>query len=138
MALIECKECGNEISSKAPVCPSCGVRRGSHPIAKIFLAFVAIVAVVFVIAINGEKGASQTFTKRELCEQSQEAAHYIASLSTSSEEAMRVTNQVIADRKYPVLGDKVTASIGAMVITGRGTKTPDEIGIWVRETCERQ
>lgn len=28
MALIKCKECGKEISSKAKTCPNCGVARG--------------------------------------------------------------------------------------------------------------
>lgn len=27
MAMVKCKECGNEISSKAEACPSCGVKR---------------------------------------------------------------------------------------------------------------
>lgn len=136
MSLVECRECGNEISTKAASCPSCGYRRGSHPIAKIFLGLVAIVGVVFVVAIGVGSGSSSSTTKAEFCVQSGEAAHYIAALSTSSDDVVRITSQVIADRKYPLLGDKVTASIGSMVAVGRATKTPDELALWVRSTCE--
>lgn len=31
MALIKCKECGNEVSSKAETCPKCGVRFKASP-----------------------------------------------------------------------------------------------------------
>ena len=31
MALIKCKECGNEISSKAETCPKCGLRLKGSP-----------------------------------------------------------------------------------------------------------
>lgn len=138
MALIECKECGHEISSKANACPSCGARRGSHFIAKAFLAVVAVVAVLIFIGVaTNPSGNSASYTKVELCDQSAEAAHYIASLSSSPSEATAITKQVIADRKYPLLGDRVTASIGAMVMLSQDTKTPDEIAQMVKGTCER-
>lgn len=136
MALIECKECGHEISTKASACPSCGARRGSHFIAKAFLTIVALVGIVVVIALANPTSTSASFTKQELCDQSAEAAHYIASLSSSPDEATAVTRQVIADRKYPILGDKVTASIGAMVALSQSAKTPDEMAQMVRSTCE--
>lgn len=137
MALIECKECGHEISTKASACPSCGARRGSHFIAKAFLTIVALVGIVVVIALANPTSTSASFTKQELCDQSAEAAHYIASLSSSPDEASAVTHRVIAERRYPILGDKVTASIGAMVALSQNTKSPDELSQAVKVTCER-
>lgn len=137
MALIECRECHKEISSEASACPSCGARRGSHPVAKIFLFTVAAVFVIFIVAAAAGSGGSSgaSYTKIELCDQSGEAAHYIASMSTSSDDVVRVTDQVIADRKYPALGDKVVGSIGMVVALSRGDKTPDEISDTIRQRC---
>lgn len=137
MAMVECPECHKEISSKARACPSCGFRRGSHPIAKIFLLLVAVGVGVIVIALAASPGggASGSGSKADLCDQSAEAAHYIAAASTSSDDVVRVTDQVIADRKYPLLGDKVVGSIGAVVALSRGTKTPDEISESIRQRC---
>jgi len=138
MAMIECPECHKEISSKAPACPSCGARRGSHPIAKIFLLLVAVVVGAIVIAVAASPGgAGGSGSKAEFCDQSAEAAHYIAAMSASSDDVVRVTDQAIAERKYPLLGDKVVASIGAVVALGRGTQTPDEISALVREKCSQ-
>jgi len=139
MAMVECSECHKEISSKAPACPSCGARRGSHPIAKVFLLLVVVgVGIVVIAAASGSgDGSSSSFSKSELCDQSAEAAHYIAAASTTSDDVVRVTDQVIADRKYPILGDKVTASIGAVVAMSRGQKTPDEISASIKARCEQ-
>lgn len=134
MAMVECPECHKEISSKARACPSCGARRGSHPIAKIFLLLVGVGVGVIVIALaaSPDGGAG---SRAEFCDQSAEAAHYIAAMSTSSDDVVQVTDQAIADRKYPLLGDKVVASIGAVVAVSRGTQTPDEISATVKDRC---
>ena len=42
MALIACKECGKEISSKASKCPNCGVRLKMHIILKIIIFFMVL------------------------------------------------------------------------------------------------
>jgi len=137
MAMIECPECHKEISSKAPACPSCGARRGSHPIAKIFLLLVAVVVGVIVIAVAASPGggAGGSGSKAEFCDQSAEAAHYIAAMSASSDDVVRVTDQAIAERKYPLLGDKVVASIGGVVALSRGAQTPDEISATIKAKC---
>lgn len=46
MALIKCKECGNEISSQAKTCPQCG-----HPTPKRTSTFTWIVAAFIVFAV---------------------------------------------------------------------------------------
>jgi hypothetical protein len=138
MALIECPECHKEISSEARSCPSCGARRGSSPVAKVFLLTVAAGVVILVVAAatGSGNGSGSSYTKTDLCDQSAEAAHYIAAMSASSNDVVRVTDQAIADRKYPALGDKVTASIGAVVALSRGQKTPDEISASIKARCE--
>lgn len=137
MALIECPECHKEINSTARSCPSCGVRRGSSPVAKIFLLAVAAGVIILVIAAAAGSGGSSSaaYTKADLCDQSAEAAHYIAAMSVSSSDVVRVTDQAIADRKYSALGDKVVGSIGMVVALSRDSKTPDEISEAVRQRC---
>jgi predicted amidophosphoribosyltransferase len=60
MALVKCKECGAEISSKADACPKCGARVrsvGSGCLGISLLIFVGTVIVVIII------GASSTPTR---------------------------------------------------------------------------
>lgn len=74
---------------------------------------------------------------REVCNQSAEAAHYIAAKSISIGGVNSVVGEVVADRKFPALGDKMIAAIGAVVITQKDTrKSPDEISAIVRQACE--
>jgi hypothetical protein len=140
MALVSCKECGKQISSSARTCPSCGKRQGSHPIAVLFLSAVGVLVLLFIVGLASSPSGSSgdSYTKRELCDQSGEAAHYIAAMSTSSDDVVRVTDQAIAERRFPALGDKVTASIGAVVALSRSTQTPDEIASALRSKCEAQ
>ena len=63
--MIECPECKKQISSKAPACPSCGARRGSHPIAKIFLLLVGIGVGVIVIAMENRRARNPAAQARQ-------------------------------------------------------------------------
>lgn len=139
MTMIVCKECNKEISSKAKACPSCGASQGGGA-GKVLLIMVGVCAllIVGVIAIGSSSKSEGSYTAAEMCDQSAEAAHYIAAMSASSDDVARVTSQVIADRKYPILGDQVTASIGAVVALSRGLKTPDEISDDIKARCEKQ
>ena len=146
MALIQCAECSKEISDKAVNCPHCGAPK-SQPIAVqrskpglvILVIVLVVVAIIGIISLgssgSGDKAVSDSIAS-DLCAQSAEAAHYIAAKSGNSGDVTQVTDDVIADQKYPALGDKVTASIGAMVALSRDTDTPDEISAKVRTTCE--
>ena len=69
MALIKCRECGNEVSSEAPACPHCGipvpagrVRRvlrgcllaiGYYHLVIIIIAIVAVIVSLLVAFIRG-------------------------------------------------------------------------------------
>ena len=138
MALVECKECGEEISVQAKTCPLCGARRTSSPLKKalVTVAVLVIALLVFGFFQTPGNGAAGSFTKQDVCDQSSEAAHYIAAMSSSPSEVSDITRQVIAQRKFPALDDKLLASIGMVVILSQNTKTPDELAQTVRETCE--
>lgn len=43
MEVIKCKECGNEISKKAVICPKCGVKVNNKIIKIIFIFLLLIV-----------------------------------------------------------------------------------------------
>ncbi len=140
MSLVQCVECKKEISDRAKSCPNCGA-----PLAKpkkkntgtlIFILLAILVIGFAVIALTGESGGASANVE-ELCSQSAEAAHYIAAESVSAEDVNRVVGDVVAKRKYPLLDDKMVASIGGIVIVSRGTYTPDEVSQKVEETCER-
>ncbi len=79
--------------------------------AKVLLLPVLLCAGVFVIAlaVGPDDGSG---SRAELCGQSTEVAHYIARTSTRSDDVVRVTDQAVVGRKYPLLGHKVVASIG--------------------------
>lgn len=61
MAMINCKECGGEISSKADVCPKCGFRLKYEPsgciigISKIIGAIVGLVVFLLVLGALGNQ-----------------------------------------------------------------------------------
>jgi hypothetical protein len=68
MALIKCKECNNDVSSKAKTCPKCGIRIAPKPIGCftvivriIILIFFGILLLAVLASINsdGEKRQSQ-------------------------------------------------------------------------------
>lgn len=58
MALISCKECGSEVSSKAETCPKCGVRVLAEPIGcgmtiGVVVASVIIIPVILSVLVSG-------------------------------------------------------------------------------------
>ena len=101
----------------------------------VLIGLFVVFLVIGNLSYNSSGGAA---TNADICSQSGEAAHYIAAMSASPDDVVRVTDQVIADRKYPLLGDKVVASIGSVVALGIGTQTPDEISASVRNACEQR
>jgi hypothetical protein len=138
--MISCKECSKEYSNDAKACPNCGARNPNKWSAGTkFLAFIGVLVVLFIafLAIGAMTPDSvvRSSVATDLCSQSQEAAHYIAAKSASPADVDRVTREVIADQKYPLLGDKVVASIGGMVAVSLNRNTPDEIAQGVHDRC---
>jgi len=138
--VITCPECQKEHSNDAKACPNCGARnRNRWGFGKKLGVFVGVLIALFIafLAIGAftPESAVQSSVASDLCSQSTEAAHYIAAKSASPADANRVTRDVIADQKYPLLGDKVVASIGMMVAVSLGRSTPDEIAKGVHDRC---
>lgn len=79
MALIQCKECGNDMSKKASVCPHCGYKRISRSnkvfntlgtIAKIFIFTVfSILALKFCVFDNTSTPSTADYNKSYLISQ---------------------------------------------------------------------
>jgi hypothetical protein len=59
MALIKCKECGNEVSNKAETCPKCGTRVARKPIG---CGSAIFFIVLFLILISCYKYISRSLT----------------------------------------------------------------------------
>lgn len=140
--MITCPECKKEYSSEAKACVHCGARNpnrmsGAGKVGVVVGVIVGLFVVFLIIGIANGPTSGSAGISAEFCSQSADAAHYIAAASVSPDDVTRVTGQVIADRKYPMLDDKVVASIGAVVAVGWGTRTPDQFSDSVRATCER-
>lgn len=65
MALIKCKECGNEISTKAEACPKCGAKVAQNAgcgtvFGAIFLGVILIVVLSSMFGSSSETGAEET------------------------------------------------------------------------------
>ncbi len=68
MALMQCKECGNEVSNKAESCPKCGVRVAAKPmgcgtlIGVIFLGVIIINVFTIIFSLGTGSGTSSAST----------------------------------------------------------------------------
>lgn len=65
MALVRCKECGAQVSTKADACPKCGAKRktdSGNPVAFGCMATLFIVGVVWFIGSIGGSGKSTSGT----------------------------------------------------------------------------
>lgn len=59
MAMIKCKECGNEISNKAEKCPHCGVKRQKQ-YGCLSSLLIIVLGVVFIGFISGKPTTTNT------------------------------------------------------------------------------
>lgn len=55
MALIKCKECGTEVSSKAETCPKCGARVAAKPMGCWTLIGVVFLGIVIISVFSGKR-----------------------------------------------------------------------------------
>lgn len=73
MALIRCKECGNEVSSKAETCPKCGARvkrksLGCASLIGVLLLFSVIIGVIGSIVQNDAEQQKPPLTAQQKAE----------------------------------------------------------------------
>ncbi len=59
MALVECKECGKEISSKVGGCPHCGRKRTADPSFSDVIKALPVIIIILVVAYCGFGGESE-------------------------------------------------------------------------------
>ncbi len=68
MAMIQCKECGKEISSDARVCPHCGKKRYRWGVGKILLAAFGVAVIIgAVISSLQQPGTPKAKVKENIC-----------------------------------------------------------------------
>lgn len=79
MALIKCKECGAEISSKAETCPKCGARVAEKPMGCGTLIGVAFLGVIIISIFSSIFSSTETASRP-----SSEASAATASVETQS------------------------------------------------------
>ena len=68
--------------------------------------------------------------RADMCREAKDAGHYIMAMSRTQADVVRVTDRLIAERKYPAMGDKMTAMIGGMAGLALESMTPEQ---FVRE-----
>ena len=59
MALIKCKECGNEVSTSAKSCPQCGAKV-IKPVGKLGLSIAAFIVIIMFMSIITTNSTTQT------------------------------------------------------------------------------
>lgn len=99
MALIACKECGTEVSSKASACPKCGAK---VPHTKWWLWVpLALIVFIFVIgAINGPKNTVELAQmETESCIRHQGDGEWRASSGVSLETFCKTKGALIGIKK---------------------------------------
>lgn len=104
-----------------------------------WLAALAAVAVFAVLATKqgddfplAQKGPSsyERSVRADMCREAKEAGRYILAMSRTQADVVRVTDRLIAERKYPALGDETTALVGGMAGLALDSMTPEQ---FVRE-----
>lgn len=108
MAMKKCKECGNEISSSAKVCPNCGKKQKS--IVKISILVIVILIIIIGIASSG--GNTTT---------------------TSSDSS--TNSSTTKSEKFTLVSDEMTTdSIGSCYIEGTIQNNTDKTYSYVQVT----
>lgn len=94
MALIKCKECGNEVSKKAKTCPKCGAPvKQSSSLGVVLLVGGVLIFLAVTIAPNMDSGKSKSPSRME----------YERALRIANEAGNEIANEVAAARKGPPL-----------------------------------
>lgn len=107
------------------------------------IILVVVFAIGLIVAIMNSNDDRETsgitvstggYAQRKYCDEAKDAAHYIAALSRSPYEATRVADRLIADRKYPALGDEGTALIAAIVTSAPSGSSPNDIVLEIEQS----
>lgn len=71
-------------------------------------------------------GDQPSATERAMCREAKDAGRYMAALGRTPAEVTRVADRLIADRKYPTLGDEGVAATAMLVAAGPNL-SPEQI-----------
>jgi hypothetical protein len=69
VALIKCKECGRDVSSKAKTCPNCGVKAGASQVGCGSVLLLLFLGGLLLSALNDPSGSSNNASPPETAEQ---------------------------------------------------------------------
>lgn len=118
MALAKCKECGNEISTKATACPKCGAKP-----AKPTGAFTWIIGGMFAIGVYSCVSSSRDQTERTDAAAAAEAARVAAMTPTQRADAEK---RKAAEAALQVVAAQIEdAAIGCRLDVTKRLKDPD-------------
>ena len=109
MAMKSCKDCGTEVSSKAKICPKCGLDQRSFFKKHKILAFTLLVICVVVIGIaTGESDNNTIETEGEV---SQQEVEEIIEIDHTQLHKEYMDNPISADAKYKGKTLKLTGKV---------------------------
>ena len=86
MAMTKCKECKQEVSTKAKICPNCGVKDPGTKASEIIGGFIVLAVIVFGISMCSSNDESSTSSDTSAPEQIAEEAACKADLSCWGEK----------------------------------------------------
>lgn len=141
MALIKCNECGKEISTKAEMCPNCGVRVKKKGIVSKIFKWLEIICVIFVMTCILFLGFLwiKNHTKKEVEENEKEKYIGVWKLQSKSGNIEYNNKSIIIDDELEIKEENVYYGMELQVCGDFGfedanimTKRCDEVPISVR------
>ena len=117
MALVKCKECGNQVSTKAKACPTCGAKVPKKTSIVTWCVLGVIVLVVGNAIINPAPPKPPK-TQEQIAQEAESA-------KLKEEESKRRTERAIAESRakesvLALLKDPDSAKFGTVVVTDSG------------------
>lgn len=101
MALIKCKECGSEVSSKAETCPKCGARVAPEPMGCGRLIGISLLVVIIVLVFS-------SLSSNNSSNSSSSPANVVASTTEKTPEPLAAGAQWIYSQSEDLMSKGIT------------------------------
>ena len=111
MAMKTCKECGTEISSKAKVCPKCGLDQRNFLKKHKGLAITLAIVCIIIVGVSSDESNNTVQTESKVSEQKVENVMEVDHLQLHQEY---MDNPISADAKYKGKILKLTGTVGTI------------------------